>query len=208
MAWPEPISFIAGSGATATSLALRHPLVDDFQRYESTRRPLGPWSKYGDLAGQVVPNAAYTIGMLIGAWSGRDEDLSRAEFMITATAESALITEAFKLTVREERPDSHHHTSFPSGHTTTAVAFAAVVGQEHGWRWGIPAYLLAGFVAWSRINDNRHFLHDTLAGATIGLSTTLGIYLKREHRKGLVAWLDIVPLPIEDGGGVLARYRF
>ena len=207
-AWPEPISFVSGATLTATSLALRHPLIDNFQKYESERRPLGPWHTYGDLAGQVIPNVLYAGGMLIGAWAGQSGALDHSELMITATLESALISEVIKISVREERPDSHHHTSFPSGHTTTAFAFASVVGVEHGWRWGVPAYLLAGFVGWSRINDNRHYLHDTLAGATIGLSTGLGIYLAREKRKLLGAQIQLRPLPVADGGGILLEAAY
>jgi hypothetical protein len=37
------------------------------------------------------------------------------------------------------------------------------------------AYSLAGFVAYSRMNDNQHWLHDVLAGATIGTSYGVGI---------------------------------
>lgn len=206
--WPEPISFAAGSAATLTALALRHPLGDNFQTYESTHKPLGKWSKWGDISGQLVPNALYAGGMAIAAWSGVSKGRSRAEFMVMATTEAVLISTILKYTVREQRPDSNQHTSFPSGHTTSAFAFASVVGAEHGWAWGVPAYLLAGFVGWSRINDNQHYLHDVLAGATIGTSVGLGIYYSRQKRTKSARNWQVLPMSLEDGGGLIAKLNW
>jgi hypothetical protein len=206
-AWPEPVSFAVGSGLTLTSLAFRKTLVDDFQAYESTHKPLGKLSKTGDIAGQVVPNVLYAGGMI--AWSYYGDELAgpRAQMMIGATTEAVLITTVLKYTIREKRPDSNQRTSFPSGHSTSAFAFASVVGAEHGWRWGVPAYALATFVGWSRINDNQHFLHDVLAGATIGISTGLGMYYARERRKNGQA-VFILPMPLYDGAGLQAVAAF
>ena len=39
---------------------------------------------------------------------------------------------------------------------------------------------LAGTVALSRMNDNKHYLHDVVAGATIGTAYGLGIYFRRK----------------------------
>lgn len=200
-AWPEPYSFFGGTGLTLTALALRKPLIDDFHKDQSTRKPLGSLSKVGDVSGQLVPNALYTIGMIAAAQSGIAAAGPSAQLMIVATAQAVLTTTVLKYTIREERPDSNQRTSFPSGHSTTAFAFASVVGAEHGWRWGVPAYLLAGFVGWSRINDNQHYLHDVLAGATIGMSTGLGLYYARERRKQGQTVL-VFPMPIDDGGGL------
>lgn len=207
-AWPEPISFAAGSAATLTSLALRKPLVNDFHRYESTRKPLGHLSKFGDLSGQGLPNALYAGGMIAASYFGADMAGKYAQNMIATTAEAVLITTVAKYIIREERPDSARRESFPSGHTTSAFAFASVVGVEHGWRWGVPAYALAAFAGWSRINDNKHYLHDVLAGATVGISTGLGIYYARERRANGGAEYRILPLPLEEGGGVLFEARF
>jgi len=207
-AWPEPISFASGSAATLTALALRKPLVNDFQRDQSTRKPLGNFAEFGDLSGQGLPNALYAGGMIVASYFGTDLSGPRAQMMIMTTAEAVLITTVLKYTIRQERPDSTQRNSFPSGHSTSAFAFASVVGAEHGWRWGVPAYLLAGFAGWSRINDNKHYLHDVLAGATVGISTGLGIYYARERRAAGGADYRILPLPIDDGGGLLLEARW
>lgn len=59
--------------------------------------------------------------------------------------------------------------SLPSGHATTAFALASVVGHQYPqWYVKYPVYLLAAGVAWSRCNDNVHFLSDVVIGGGIG----------------------------------------
>ena len=59
-------------------------------------------------------------------------------------------------------------TSFPSGHTAAAFAFATGVRRE----WpaaSAPLYLLAGLVGYSRVHTGVHFPGDVAGGAAIGL---------------------------------------
>jgi membrane-associated phospholipid phosphatase len=64
--------------------------------------------------------------------------------------------------------------SFPSGHTATAFAAAAVVGAFYPrLRW--PLYSLAALVGLSRIYLGVHFTLDVAAGAILGVSIGLGL---------------------------------
>jgi len=108
--------------------------------------------------------ATYAVGRLankprvavIGA------ELFRAQLVAQAT------TQALKISTRRLRPDGTR-LSFPSGHTSAAFATAAVLQSELGWKAGVPAFAVAAWVGASRMQADRHYFSDVVAGATIGL---------------------------------------
>jgi undecaprenyl-diphosphatase len=65
---------------------------------------------------------------------------------------------------RVRRPAS---TSFPSGHTASACAFASAVGQAAP-RVRLPVHLAAATVAYSRVHTGVHYPSDVAIGAVIG----------------------------------------
>ncbi len=65
-------------------------------------------------------------------------------------------------------------TSFPSGHTASAAAFAAGVALEDP-RWAPVLAPLAGAVALSRISTGAHYPGDVLAGAAVGAAAALAV---------------------------------
>jgi membrane-associated phospholipid phosphatase len=58
-------------------------------------------------------------------------------------------------------------TSFPSGHSATAFAFAAAVGRVHP-QAAVPVRGLAALVAYSRVHTGVHYPGDVIAGALVG----------------------------------------
>ena len=83
------------------------------------------------------------------------------------------VTFGLQYTIDEKRPNGEPH-SFPSGHASISFASAEFVRNRYGWKYGLPAYVLASFVAYSRVEANQHYTHDVLAGAAIGIiSSTL-----------------------------------
>jgi len=79
-----------------------------------------------------------------------------------------------------------HHRSFPSGHTTTAVALAGVVAFTLKARWKQMALLCAGLlVGLSRIGVGVHWPTDILAGIFLGCgSAWLGWKISEKIRIG------------------------
>lgn len=57
--------------------------------------------------------------------------------------------------------------SFPSGHTMSSFAAAAVIMHTNK-KWGIAAYILAFLIAFSRLYLYVHFPTDIIAGVLIG----------------------------------------
>ena len=60
-------------------------------------------------------------------------------------------------------------TSWPSGHSASAFAFASGVGAA--WpQVGIPVSFLASLVAYSRVHSGVHYPSDTIAGTACGVA--------------------------------------
>jgi membrane-associated phospholipid phosphatase len=85
---------------------------------------------------------------------------------------NAAITYGLKGMVDKERPDLRDHNSFPSGHTSATFQSASFLQRRYGWEYGIPAYALAGFTAFTRVNAKKHDGWDVLVGAAIGIGST------------------------------------
>ncbi len=79
-----------------------------------------------------------------------------------------LTTVILKRIVDKERPDGEKY-AFPSGHTAISFSSAAFMQKRYGWKFGIPFYLLAGYVGWSRVYADRHDYWDILGGAGLGI---------------------------------------
>lgn len=85
-----------------------------------------------------------------------------------ALASTAATVYVLKLLVKKERPNGESFNSFPSGHTAIAFNSAAFLQKRYGWKVGIPAYALATYVGYSRIEANKHDIWDVVTGAGIG----------------------------------------
>lgn len=58
--------------------------------------------------------------------------------------------------------------SFPSGHTLASFECATAI-FHYNRKWGIAALLFAGFIAFSRLYLQVHYLTDVLCGAMFGI---------------------------------------
>jgi membrane-associated phospholipid phosphatase len=202
---PANIPFYVGIGLTGLLIIFEDQIVDPTQQEIVNRRPLGKFSKIGDYGGRVIPNGLYFAGMMAAGALGEKSAFENAKLMFLATAYSTGVSTILKYAVREPRPnDGSDRKSFPSGHATAAFSFAAVIGARHGWGWGVPAYGLATLVAVSRMNDNKHYVHDVVAGATIGIAYGLGVTYLAKRESALTF------SPIFDGErkGISLSYRF
>ncbi|MEI8033481.1 MAG: phosphatase PAP2 family protein [Chlorobiaceae bacterium] len=78
------------------------------------------------------------------------------------------VTYGLKFTIPETRPNGGKH-SFPSGHTSTSFAAAEFLRTRYGLDYGIPAYLAASFVGYSRVEAKEHYTRDVISGAAVGI---------------------------------------
>lgn len=117
------------------------------------------------------------------------------------------IVYVMKLTISKERPDntptSKRYDSFPSGHTTSAFTSAAFMERRYGWKVGVPAYVVAAYVGWSRVYSERHDWWDVAAGATIGTASSY-LFTKAYKKENLDVALNVAPDTYQFG----FTYRF
>lgn len=176
--WTEARPWLlTGAALTAAVAMMKKPVVGALQAHFVNQQPLGQASKYGNWGGLAITNGAYILGMW-GHWVSTNDRKSfrRGASMLKLTAYAEATTFAIKYATASRRPDGRDALSFPSGHTTAAFSFASYVTAEHGWGWGAPALALAVLTGASRMNDNRHYIHDVLGGATIGTVWGLGVH--------------------------------
>lgn len=143
---------------------------------------------------QYLPVAAY-LGLCALPAKAKHTVPERISVAAIAYISMTALNNGLKYTVREKRPDSGARNSFPSGHTATAFTGAELVRSEYGWAYGLAAYSVATTVAFMRLYNDRHWLNDVLAGASIGIiSARIGYWMlplnrkifKMDRRKALV----------------------
>ena len=119
------------------------------------------YEKLGDNLQIALPVSAFASTFI---WE--DNQKAQSQFIKTMGT-SFIVTHGLKILINKERPNGGDY-SFPSGHTSAAFTGAAFIEKRYGYKVGVPAYLLASFVGWSRVNANKHDYWDVLGGIIIG----------------------------------------
>lgn len=142
----------------------------------------------------IIPATAY------GSTLYMDDDDGQIQFY-KSIATSTATTFALKYTVKRERPDGSNDRSFPSAHTMFAFQGATFMHQRYGFTYAIAAYVGAVFVGYSRIEVDKHYLGDVLAGAAIG---SLSSWFFTDRYNGV----DIQPMVKEGAYGFNIAYKW
>ena len=125
----------------------------------NTANATSAWDTYATVGAVGVPLVAGLITL--------DKNDNQGVWQL---GESYLLTmgavEGLKYAVPETRPDGGKH-SFPSGHSASAFAGASYLMFRYGWQYGVPAYVAASAVAWSRVDNRHHHWQDVIASAAL-----------------------------------------
>ena len=142
--------------------------------------------------GEPIFYGGVSFGTLALGVVTKNRDIQRAGGrMMAAVLFSGLASEGVKRLVGRSRPNervgafefhpftslkdsagSTTRSSFPSGHTTAAFAIATSLSDDiHEPLVSVALYTFAVGTAYSRVNDNRHWLSDTALGAALGIAT-------------------------------------
>ena len=147
-----------------------HPVDDDLNRALVGDETAEKIFKAGEILGEL-PTLLTTASVVYAV--GRIGDQPRVSHvgmdLIQSLAMSEALTQTLKYTTRRERPDGSGHNSFPSGHAADTFAFATALERHLGWKYFVPAYTFASYVAISRLPANRHWFSDAVFGAAVGI---------------------------------------
>jgi hypothetical protein len=154
--------------------------------------------------GNVIGNAA-TLGaasatMFYFSYRGTNERFKSMSYDLTqALVIDTPLAFAVKNATRRERPDKSDLYSFYSGHASATTATATVISHYYP-KLTIPAYLVAAFVGFSRIEKNHHWVSDVVAGHAAGY--IIGSTVVRRHNPLQLGRVSLAP-SVAPGGGFL-----
>jgi len=193
-----------GGGAAAIAHPADRYVNERFVGSDSVGRFLsaGKWigSSYVQ-AGTAV--GLYVVGRYVLPHENgqpRTNKISHLGFdLLRALAVSEAFTQGIKIAVRRDRPTGEC-CAFPSGHSSATFATAAVLERHLGYRGAWPTFLIATYVATSRLHDNRHYLSDVLFGGALGIAS--GWTVVGRHGRSNYA---MTPTPVR--GGVMVSVR-
>jgi membrane-associated phospholipid phosphatase len=193
---------ILGIGAGAAALA--HPADDSLNSHIVGSRAVGRFFAPGKYIGSFYVQLGTATGLyVLGRYvlppdegEPHTSKMSHLGFdLVRALIVSQALTQGTKLIVRRDRPTGGC-CAFPSGHASAAFATASVLERHLGYRGAWPTFVIASYVAASRLHDNRHFLSDVVFGSALGIAS--GWTVVGRHGRS-----DYTMLPIPTRGGMM-----
>ena len=130
---------------------------------------LARFGKYYGFGTNYAAGSLFILTDGLGGWpTSRSERLDNWQTFSESYAVNMAATAALKLVTRRLRPDGSGRDSFPSGHTSASACVAAHLNRRYGAAAGLPAAAAALIAGASRLQHQRHWFSDVLAGALLG----------------------------------------
>lgn len=190
---------LAIGGAAA---AIAHPADDNVNARLAGSQTASRFFAPGKYIGAMYTQAGAAVGLyVVGRYvlphadgEPKTNKVSHLGFdLLRSLIVSQALTQGIKMTVRRDRPTGEC-CAFPSGHASAAFATASVLERHLGYRAAWPTFVVAAYVATSRLHDNRHFLSDVLFGGAVGIAS--GWTVVGRHGRSNYA---LVPVPLKGG---------
>ncbi|MGW7521544.1 phosphatase PAP2 family protein [Streptomyces sp. NPDC054796] len=153
-------------------------------------------------------------GIVVSGIGGPRARRGAVRGLASLAAASAVVNTVGKWSVRRNRPvldavpvirqlqRQPRTTSFPSGHSASAAAFATGVALESKG-WGAAVAPVAASVAFSRVYTGVHYPSDVLAGVAIGAATAFTVRAVLARRPQIPPAQPLVEAPaLPEGSGL------
>jgi len=148
-------------------------------------------------------DVAIALPAIAGGITLYKDDWKGAAQLTVDTAVTVGIAYGLKHVIHEQRPDKSDFQSMPSDTAALAFAPANFLWDRYGWEYGVPAYAAATFVAWSRVDAQKHHWYDVTASATLAFGVSK-IFTTRYQPRGLSYGVT----PTDGGAYASLDYRF
>ncbi len=116
-----------------------------------------------DIATALLPLTTYAIIYFKGDGEGEGQ-------FLRSTGISLLLNSTLRYGLKEtdwsERPNGSPY-GFPSGHAAFVTSSAAFLQDRYGWKYGLPAYAVVGYVSYVRVDTDHHRWRDVIAGVAL-----------------------------------------
>ena len=157
------VPFLVGSALAVGTIPADDPVHDYFGK---TRR-LKELGDFGDILGKPAVSGGVSVGLLfVGRLTDSPQIASLGFDLSQGFVLGTSVTAGLKSAAGRIRPNGEPR-SFPSGHTRDAFTIATIVSDYYP-RSRIPAYAIAALIGASRLEKDKHYLTDAIAGATLG----------------------------------------
>jgi membrane-associated phospholipid phosphatase len=190
------VPLFVGTAATFASRPADDSIRNFFQNEQH-------WKGFDGVGRQIgksqLVGPAIGVALLTGAAIKNPELQSLSYDLAQGFVLTNAMTAGIKTVSGRSRPDVTSDYSFPSGHTSNSFMWATVLARHWGWVAGVPAYAVASYVGASRLESEKHFLTDVVAGATLGY--IVGRTVTRKRKRGGRINLGVA---IPPGGGAAA----
>lgn len=181
--------------------------IETLQKFNDIENTKG----YSTIISETTTYVEVVTPIIMGATAvlKKDDKLLKNSIYISA---SLLVNEVFtstlKRTIDRPRPvvtypDKVHpyrmlqRLSFPSGHTSSAFAFATSLSIKYPeWYVIAPSYCWASSVGYSRMNLGVHYPTDVIAGAILGVGSAYATsvlnnwFWKKQHNQKLLSSIE------------------
>ncbi len=155
---PNLKPLLIGSAATGTSAFFDEEIRD----YMSSSRRFKELGEVGAFLGSPLTIGVVSGGLLFSSYLTENQKFRSLAFSLSqGFVLNGAMTASLETITWRARPDGEGSGSFPSGHTSSAFTVATVLSQYYS-KASIPAYLTAGLIGVSRLENNKHFLSDVV----------------------------------------------
>jgi membrane-associated phospholipid phosphatase len=199
--------------ALGGSLALRGDVDQDVRNW--TGEHPDRWGEGSKILGDFGV-VQYQIPVIFAAyaftvWHQDEYEHQMMTSLISAYTIFGLSTLTIKGIADTKRPSdtwNGGNFGFPSWHDGSLLCMAAVIDDYEGHWVGVPLYILAGLVGWSRIDTRDHDLSDVVFGGVLGY--VIGKSVAGRALYGDSRAVHIVPFfhPTEGTAGVMFDATF